>query len=107
EDINKALSSKDKKKFHEELESMRSEINKVSSNLKQYIKDVFHKASISNASKLYQNGISMGKTSELLGISRYELASFTGQRNISDEEAKLCLTCSTKDRIKIAMEMFS
>jgi len=46
----------------------------------------------------------MEKTANLLGISLWELASYAGERT---EERFLGTTVVTKQRIKLAMEMFS
>jgi hypothetical protein len=76
----------------------------LSGNLKKYIQDVFRKASINEASKIYEHGISMEKTAKLLGITMFELAGYAGQTGISDvPESK---TLDVRSRIKLAMEMF-
>ena len=76
----------------------------MSSKFKAYVQDVFAKASINKASKIYEHGISMGKTASLLGVSQYELANYAGTKDISD--APLGNTLNVKDRIKLAMGMF-
>ena len=86
------------------LESINKRISGMSSKFKAYIQDVFAKASINKASKIYEHGISMGKTASLLGVSQYELANYAGTKDISD--APLGNTLSVKDRIKLAMGMF-
>ena len=99
-----ALKKNNEKKFKENLELIRRAINKSSGKLKKYIQDVFRKASINKASKIYEHGISMEKTAKLLGISMWELANYAGQTGISDvRETK---TLDVNSRIKLAMEMF-
>ncbi len=102
--INSLEKNKDEK-LKKNLESIRKEINNLSGKLKKYIQDIFRKASINKASKIYEHGISMEKTAKLLGISMFELASYAGQIEISD--IPLGKTLDTKKRIKLAMEMFS
>ncbi len=87
------------------LKLIRKAITMLSGKLKIYIKDVFRKASINKASKIYEHGISMGKTAKLLGITMYELANYAGQTEIAD--IPLTKTLDVKSRIKLAMEMFS
>ena len=99
-----ALKKNDEKKFKENLELVRKAINKLSGKLKDYIQDVFRKASINKASKIYEHGISMEKTASLLGISMFELASYAGQTGISD--VPISKTLGVRQRIKLAMEMF-
>jgi len=99
-----AIKRDDDKNLKENLGLIRKAISKLSGNLKKYIQDVFRKASINKASKIYEHGISMEKTASLLGITMFELASYAGQTNISDvRESK---TMDVKSRIKLAMEMF-
>jgi len=92
------------KKFGRDLELIRKAINKLSGKLKKYILEVFRRASINKASRIYEHGISMEKTAKLLGITMFELANYAGQTGISD--VSLCETCSVKSRIKLAREMF-
>ena len=100
----KALRNDNEKKFKNSLETIMNSINKLSPNIKTYIQDVFQKSRINKASRIYEHGISMEQTAELLGITQYELANYAGQTQISDvPESK---TFSVKDRIKLAMEMF-
>ena len=69
----------------------------------EYIEDVFKKAQINKASKIYEHGISLEKTAKLLGVSMFDLASYTGQAIADTSEGN---TISVKTRIKNAMEMF-
>ena len=98
------LKRKDDVAFTKDLMDIRLSIEKLSGRLKDYIHDVFRKALINKASKIYEHGISMEKTANLLGISLYELASYAGERQFPEVvETK---TVSVKERIKFAMDMF-
>ncbi len=100
-----AIKKGDDKRLKENLVSIRASISKLSGRLKSYIQDVFRKAQINKASKIYEHGISMEKTAKLLGITLFELASYSGQKpEISD--APLSKTLDVKTRIKIVTEMF-
>lgn len=90
--------------FREQIRRIRKSINKLSGNLKKYIKDVFRKASINKASRIYEHGISMETTSKLLGISIWELAEYAGETGISD--VNLSVTMPIRDRIKLAENFF-
>lgn len=59
-------------------------INKLDSRLKRYVKDVINDAKISKGSRLYEHGISAGRTSKILGISRFELMGYVGGTGIAD-----------------------
>ena len=86
------------------LKQLRAEIGKISPGMKKYIQDVFRKASINKASKIYGHGVSMENTAKLLGITVWELANYAGQTEISDApESK---TLGVKERIKIVEGIF-
>ena len=66
---------KDENLLKTNLKQLRAEIGKTSPRMKKYIQEVFRKASINKASKIYGHGVSMQNTAKLLGISVWELAS--------------------------------
>ncbi|RMD45984.1 hypothetical protein D6829_00660 [Candidatus Pacearchaeota archaeon] len=92
----------DKVRVH--LGRIRNSINKISGSLRIYISDVFRKAEINKAFKLYEHGLSSEKTARLLGISLWDLASYIGQSSIS--EAKIAVSMPVKERIKIVRDIF-
>lgn len=100
-----SLKKNDEQKIKENLDNLRKSLMKVSGDLKKYIQDIFRKASINKASKLYEHGLSMEKTADLLGITMFELANYAGQKE-SVSEIPIRKGISTKARIKTAMEMF-
>ncbi|MFA4952731.1 MAG: hypothetical protein WC584_00755 [Candidatus Pacearchaeota archaeon] len=99
------LKSGNQDKVRKNLNYIRKDIERGSGDFKRHIQDVFRKASINKASKIYEHGISMETTASLLGITMFELASYAGQKQVISEE-KEEKTISAKERIKIAMEMF-
>jgi hypothetical protein len=98
-----ALRKNDEAHLTKHLEMVRKRIGGLSGNLKKYIEDVFRKASINKASKIYEHGISLERTANLLGITQWELAGYMGQKDYERLESR---TLSTKERIKLAMEIF-
>lgn len=99
-----SLKKNDEKMIRENLKLVRKSINKLSGKLKTYIQEVFRKASINKASRIYEHGISMERTANLLGVSMFELSEYAGQTGISD--VPLGKTLGVKKRLKLAMEMF-
>jgi hypothetical protein len=91
-------------KFRQDFKMIRGSIENLSGKLKKYVKEVLRNAEINKASRIYEHGISMEQTSNLLGISQYELAEYAGKTGISDVSENY--TMNTKSRIKLAMEMF-
>jgi hypothetical protein len=100
-----ALEKNNQKKFQHNIYHIIQEINHLSGKFGSYIKDVFEKAKINKASRIYEHGVSMEKTAQLLGVSIWDLAEYAGQTGISD--VNLSITKDIRDRIKIAQEAFS
>ncbi len=100
-----ALEKNDILKFRNEIELIRNLIQNLSGNLKNYITDVFRRAEINKASRIYEHGISMEKTAKILGISLWELAEYVGRTRIGD--VNLGITMPIMKRIKLAEEIFA
>lgn len=99
-----SVEERDDKSYREHIKMLRKAIDNLSGKLKQYIQDVFRKASINRASKLYEHGLSMEITSRLLGVSLFELADYAGSKETTDiPQTK---TVDVRTRIKFAMEIF-
>lgn len=102
-----ALEKNNEEVYRQNIEIIQKEIEKLSGKLKGYVEDIFRKARINKASKIHEHGISMEKTASLLGITMYELASYIGEKDFSDEtENSDVKETSVKVRLKNAMEMF-
>ena len=100
----KNLDKNDLGKFRENITDIRLLIENLSGNLKNYISEVFRKAQINKASRIYEHGISMEQTAKILGISVWELAEYAGQTRIADVD--LSITEPIKQRLQIAREIF-
>lgn len=94
----KAVEEDNLKKFKESVTRIRKAINSLSGKFKKHIQDVFRRAEISKASRIYEHGISLETTASMLGITVWELAEYSGQTGISD--VNLNITMKEKDRIK-------
>ncbi|PIN92751.1 hypothetical protein COU54_05825 [Candidatus Pacearchaeota archaeon CG10_big_fil_rev_8_21_14_0_10_31_24] len=99
----KALREKKYKEYETYISQARTTLTSVSPTLKNYIEEIFRKASINKASAIYEHGISLGKTAQLLGVTQWELAEYSGQKKI-EEGYK---TIDAKKRAKMAMEFLS
>jgi hypothetical protein len=105
--INKAILFLEKdaeENFSRELQNIITNLKKTEGDLKKHMEDVFRKARINKASKIYEHGISLEKTSKLLGISMFELAEYSGNSGVSD--VNLNITLPIKERIKLAEDIF-
>jgi len=99
-----ALKQGKEEKSRRQLRKIRQEISNLSGSFQKHVRDVFKKARINKASRIYEHGISMEKTAKLLGITIWELAEYAGQTGISD--VNLNITMPVRQRIKIAKEFF-
>lgn len=101
----KSIKSGNDSHFRKNISRVRNEINNLSGDLRKNIEDVFIKASINKASRIYEHGISMEQTAQLLGITVWDLASYAGQK-LEISNVNLSVTQKLKSRIKTAEEMF-
>ncbi len=74
-----ALSNDDDNAYRAAIKNLLREIGEMDAQLKLYIQEVVEKAKIKKASKLYEHGISIARTAELLGISQWELQNYIGK----------------------------
>lgn len=105
--LNKAKENLEKnniKEYEISIKNILNVIDKLSSNLKKYVKEVIEKAQIVKGSRLYEHGISIGRTSELLGISKWELMDYAGKTGIPDMEENKSFPIDK--RIKFARGLF-
>jgi hypothetical protein len=100
----RALEKGNIESFRLSIGRIRNSLNKISSDLRIYIKETFRKAEINKAFKLYEHGLSSEQTAELLGVSLWDLSSYIGQSSIG--EAKVSENMPIKQRIKIAEDIF-
>ena len=63
-------------------------IQSVDARLKLYIEEVINKAKVKKGSKLHEHGISIARTSEILGVSQWELMSYVGKTHIAETISK-------------------
>ncbi len=65
---------------------------------KNQIEYVFNRSRINKASRIYEHGISIERTANLLGVSQFELSEYSGKTGISNIE--LSITKTAKERIQ-------
>jgi len=79
-------------------------LKELETKLKRYIQDVFNSAKINKASRIYEHGISLGRTAELLGVTKFQLMEYVGRTYIAD--VKENMTINPEKRLSIAREIF-
>lgn len=78
-------------------------ISNVDKKLNMYIQKVINEAEIKKGSRMYEHGISLAQTAELLGISQWELMKYLGQTKIAD---KFDDEIDVKDRLEHTRKLF-
>lgn len=101
----KSLRDQNEDAFQEHIARARKLVESNSIKLKPYIQDILKKASINKGSKIYEHGISLERTSRLLGITQWELADYIGSK--SNADIKQNQSIDVKSRAKMALEFFS
>jgi hypothetical protein len=99
-----SLETGDYTKFMDYLGKIRNSINKIEGDLSNYIKDIFYKAQVNKAFKLYEHGLSAEQTATILGVSLWDLATYIGQTTVS--ESHLNEAIPVKERVKLAESFF-
>ena len=100
----KAAIENDEGEYENCLKEARKTLEDFSIDLKHYIHEVLRKAAINKASRLYEYGISLGQTANLLGLTTWELTEYSGQAKAAD--TKYNETMNVKARAKMALEFF-
>ncbi|MBS3167739.1 hypothetical protein J4216_01300 [Candidatus Woesearchaeota archaeon] len=104
EDAKKSLIILEHRKFDDLIQNFIKSLDKLDKKFKDYIQEVFSQAKINKASRLYEHGISLGRTAELLGITKFELMDYIGKTGISD--VKENKTISPIKRLKLLRGLF-
>lgn len=81
----KLLEEGNEEDYRLQIKKVLKNIGKVDESLQLYIVDVFEKARITKGAKLYEHGLSIGRVSDFLGISQWELMSYIGKTQIVDK----------------------
>lgn len=90
--------------YSDTIRTLTQHLHSLDKKANLYLQEVLKRAQIKKGSKLYDHGISLGRASELLGISQWELMSYVGKTNLSDEDSK---GVSIKKRLDFSRRLFS
>ena len=106
-EISGAIEALDKKRhdtYRKKLQKMLSLITGVDKKLRKYAMEVIRQAQIRKGSKLYEHGISLAQSAEVMGISQYELMEYVGKTRIADIEES---SSGVESRVRLARRLFS
>lgn len=99
-----SLQQNKQSQFIKFLSKTKRYLENSSPNLKPMIDELLRKASINKASKIYEHGISLAKTTKLLGVSPWELSEYIGEKD--SLQTKLNKTIDARIRAEMAMRFF-
>jgi len=79
-----ALEKKDEGGYRYRIKQVFKALNKLVDNIGVLASEVLHHSKIKKASRIFEHGISMGRVSKLLGISKWEIMDYIGHTHIHD-----------------------
>lgn len=101
-----SIKNKDDTSFDKNIKAINKAVDKLSGKLKARIQEVFREARIDKASKIHEHGISMEKTANLLGVTLYDLANYTGEKQKKAPNQTESKTINVKSRLKLVEDIF-
>ena len=98
------LKRKEDKQFRLEMKKVLKRISIFEKKIGKYITEVLQQAKIKKGGRIYEHGLSVGLSAQLMGISKWELMSYIGATKVSDVSDEISLL---KSRIDSVRRMFS
>lgn len=89
--------------YEDTLKKLFEFISSIETKFREYVEKVIEKAEIKKGSRLYDQGISIGRAAELMGIGQWELMSYVGKTVIADEHTE---RITAKQRLALARSFF-
>jgi hypothetical protein len=83
-DAEEFLEKSNDKGYYDAIKKILQDIGQADDMLRKYIEDVLGKAKIVKGFNMYDSGVSIGRSAELLGISQWELMSYAGKTKVID-----------------------
>ncbi len=90
-------------KYREKIQKLFKFVATVDTKLELYIEEVLKQAQIKKGSKLYEHGISLARSAEMLNISQWELMSYIGKTTAAEIRTE---TVNVKSRLELARGLF-
>lgn len=97
-----ALENNDDDAYRTYIKNTLKDIGEYDSQLKMYIQEVLEQAKIKKGGKMYEHGISIARTAELLGLSQWELQGYIGKVVVQEEYKGIPVT----ERLRKARQLF-
>ncbi len=107
DDLKKAIIALEKdepNKYSASLKHIINTLKKIDKNVGMHIDDVVRSTRVKKASNIHRHGLSVGRATELLGISKWDLMSYSGNTRTYDD--KYNISKSVKERLMLARKIF-
>lgn len=98
-----ALKNNQDELFRKSIKNIFNFIRAIDKQLRLYINEVINQAQIKKGCKLCEHGISVARSAEVLGISRWELMHYLGKTTLIDQFSE---PVNVSNRLKIARSLF-
>ncbi len=102
-ELNHALTKGDNEGYRGIQKALLSYISDTDLKFRLHVDDVLKQAKIKKGWKLYEHGLSLGSSAEMLGISKWDLMNYIGNTTIADQ---LRVKSDVKSRLKYARSLF-
>ena len=103
QDLIEYLERNNIKGFETSLQKYFKSINRLDPKLRHYIKEVIRDAKTAKASRLYEHGLSLGRTASTLKVSPHRLMQYIGKTGIHDMPY---FTGDPKSRLELTRSLF-
>jgi hypothetical protein len=104
QDLIDALEVDSEKGFNSNLQAFLKSINRLDKRLRNYINDVMEKAKITKGSRIYEHGVSAGRTANIVNVPQHEIMKYTGTTGVPDSEYSI--SGDVKKRLALARKLF-
>lgn len=98
-----SLKKDDDAAFHKNIESIFGFVRAMDQKLSLYINEVIQQAQVKKGCKLCEHGISVARSSEVLGVSQWEMMHYLGKTTLVDQFSK---PINLQSRLKFARSLF-
>ena len=104
EDCKKLLESDDIQNYKKRRDLLLKSIGNIDKKFRFYVEEVIRRAKIKKGSSIYEHGVSLERTADLLGISQWELMDYIGKTRLTNYKEP---AVKIKDRLSFARKIFN
>jgi hypothetical protein len=91
--------------FRDDIHHLFEVVSGMDRKIRLYIEEVIEKARVKKGGKMYEHGLSIARTAEVLGISQWELQSYIGKTALT--EISHSATSDVRKKLDLARSLFT